>query len=100
MLPKFSFIGEATYLDDVPYLPNELHGALVQTTHANAKIANVDATEALNLSGVVAFVTAADIPGRNSFVVNAGPHPDPVSRHLLLFCPLYINPLFKGSRPK
>lgn len=73
------FLGEAKYLDDIPYLPNELHGALVQTTQANAKVAHVDASEALNLSGVVTFVTAADIPGRNSFVVNAGPFPDPVS---------------------
>lgn len=70
--------GEATYLDDIPYLPTELHGALVQTTHANAKIANVDASEALRLRGVVTFVTAADIPGRNSFVVSAGGFPDPV----------------------
>lgn len=75
-----SFTGEATYLDDIPYLPNELHGALVQATQANAKISHVDASEALNLSGVVTFVTAADIPGINSFVVGAGAHPDPVSR--------------------
>lgn len=75
-----SFTGEATYLDDIPYLPNELHGALVQATQANAKISYVDASEALNLSGVVTFVTAADVPGKNSFVVSAGAHPDPVSR--------------------
>lgn len=77
------FIGEATYLDDIPYLPNELHGALVQATQANAKVAYVDASEALNLSGVVTFVTAADIPGRNSFVVGAGAFPDPVSSCLV-----------------
>lgn len=80
----FAIVGEATYLDDIPYLPKELHGAFVQTTHANAKIAYVDASEALRLMGVVTFVTAADIPGRNSFVVNAGAHPDPVSRLLLI----------------
>lgn len=51
----------------------------MQATQANAKITYVDASEALNLSGVVAFVTAADIPGRNSFVVSAGAYPDPVS---------------------
>lgn len=32
-----------------------------------------------NMSGVVTFVTAADIPGKNSFIVSAGMHPDPVS---------------------
>ncbi|KAK3885385.1 hypothetical protein Pcinc_010383 [Petrolisthes cinctipes] len=70
--------GEATYLDDVPYLPNELHAALVLTTQANAKIKFVDATEALKMNGVVNFVDASDIPGQNSFVVEAGPYPDPV----------------------
>ncbi|XP_063888909.1 uncharacterized protein LOC135115838 isoform X1 [Scylla paramamosain] len=70
--------GEATYLDDIPYLPSELHGALVQTTHANAKISHVDASEALRLKDVVTFVKAADIPGKNSFVVTAGVYPDPV----------------------
>lgn len=70
--------GEATYLDDVPYLPNELHGALVQTTRANAKISQVNTSEALRLKGVVTFVNTADIPGKNSFVVSAGLYPDPV----------------------
>lgn len=78
----FTITGEATYLDDVPYLPNELHGVLVQTTHANAKILQVDTSEALRLNGVVTFVNAADIPGKNSFVVTAGAFPDPVSKML------------------
>lgn len=70
--------GEATYLDDVPYLPNELHGAFVHTTVANAKIKSVDTTEALKVDGVVTFVTASDIPGKNSFIVGAGAYPDPI----------------------
>ena len=44
----------------------------------------MDASEALRLSGVVTFVTAADIPGKNSFIVNAGKFPDPVSTLLLI----------------
>lgn len=70
--------GEATYLDDMPPLPNEVHGAFVQTTFASAKIVSIDASKALTLPGVLSFVTAEDIPGYNSFVVNAGSQPDPV----------------------
>nr|XP_053649189.1 uncharacterized protein LOC128700182 isoform X1 [Cherax quadricarinatus]XP_053649190.1 uncharacterized protein LOC128700182 isoform X1 [Cherax quadricarinatus]XP_053649191.1 uncharacterized protein LOC128700182 isoform X1 [Cherax quadricarinatus]XP_053649192.1 uncharacterized protein LOC128700182 isoform X1 [Cherax quadricarinatus] len=70
--------GEAAYLDDVPPLHNELHGAFVQSSFANAKIKSIDASEALKIPGVVSFVAAADIPGRNSFIVNAGARPDPV----------------------
>lgn len=70
--------GEAVYMDDVPYLPNELHGAFVQTTVANAKIKSVDSSEALALPGVKSFITTEDIPGINSFVVLSGMNPDPV----------------------
>ncbi|XP_045620965.1 LOW QUALITY PROTEIN: uncharacterized protein [Procambarus clarkii] len=70
--------GEAVYLDDVPLLHNELHGAFVQSTVANAKVKSIDTSEALKVAGVVGYVGAADIPGRNNFVVNAGGRPDPV----------------------
>ncbi|XP_064107764.1 uncharacterized protein LOC135216406 [Macrobrachium nipponense] len=70
--------GEALYMDDIPYLPNELHGAFVQTTVANAKIKSIDTADALAVPGVKIFIAAADIPGENSFVKNAGPFPDPV----------------------
>nr|BAS67018.1 aldehyde oxidase [Penaeus japonicus]BBC28100.1 aldehyde oxidase [Penaeus japonicus] len=70
--------GEAVYLDDVPALPNELHGAFVQSTEANARISSIDTTEAMKLPGVVTFVNAQDIPGKNSFVVMMQRFPDPV----------------------
>ena len=43
----FSRTGEAEFADDIPMLPNELHGAFVQTSFANAKIDSVDASKAL-----------------------------------------------------
>ncbi|XP_068204134.1 uncharacterized protein [Palaemon carinicauda] len=70
--------GEALYMDDIPYLPNELHGAFVQTTVANAKIKSIDSADALAVPGVKIFITAEDIPGTNSFVKNAGYYQDPV----------------------
>ncbi|KAK7021793.1 hypothetical protein SK128_010782 [Halocaridina rubra] len=74
--------GEAKYLDDIPYLPNEVHAALVLTTVAKGQLKNVDSSEAKKLPGVLDFVTSGDIIGRNSFVVNAAMFsttlPDPV----------------------
>lgn len=43
--------GEADYVDDHPPLAQELIGALVLTTKANAKITKVDATAALHPNG-------------------------------------------------
>ncbi len=42
-----------------------LHAALVKSPHAKARIVSIDASPALAMPGVVAFVTAADIPGEN-----------------------------------
>ena len=39
--------GEAVFVDDIPYLPGELHGAFASTNVANAKIDSVDASRAL-----------------------------------------------------
>lgn len=40
-------LGEAVYMDDIPTLPGELHGAFVQTKYAKAKLKSADASEAL-----------------------------------------------------
>lgn len=66
--------GEAEYADDLPVLPGELHGAFVLSTHANAKIDNVDASLALAVPGVVDFITATDIPGVNNFMNSGRQH--------------------------
>jgi xanthine dehydrogenase large subunit len=57
--------GAACYLDDVPTVPGTLEAALVLSPHAHARIRSVDLSACLAASGVVAAVTAADIPGRN-----------------------------------
>ncbi|XP_066907154.1 uncharacterized protein [Halyomorpha halys] len=61
--------GEAEYVDDIPHQAGELHGALVITDRAVAQITKVDASPALEIPGVVAFYSAKDIPGTNSFSV-------------------------------
>ncbi|KAJ0176327.1 hypothetical protein K1T71_008501 [Dendrolimus kikuchii] len=62
--------GEAKYTEDLPSLPHEVFGALVLTTTGSGVIEKIDATEALNYPGVIAFYTADDIPGNNSFTPN------------------------------
>ncbi|KAN0059894.1 hypothetical protein ACQY0O_008469 [Thecaphora frezii] len=62
--------GEAIYIDDMPPVANELHGALVLSQRAHAKLLRVDVSEALRMPGVVDFVTARDIPAGGSNVWN------------------------------
>ncbi|MGE5145918.1 MAG: xanthine dehydrogenase molybdopterin binding subunit [Candidatus Eiseniibacteriota bacterium] len=57
--------GRAVYLDDMPMAPGALEAALVLSPHAHARIRKIDAIRAMAAPGVVAIVTAADIPGRN-----------------------------------
>ncbi|CAD0197572.1 unnamed protein product [Chrysodeixis includens] len=59
--------GEAQYTDDIPSIHNEVFGAFVLSTVAKGTISKIDPSAALNLPGVLAFYTAKDIPGLNSF---------------------------------
>ena len=53
--------GRARYGADFT-LPGMLHGAVVRSPHAHAKILKIDASKALALDGVKAVVTRADLP--------------------------------------
>jgi xanthine dehydrogenase large subunit len=57
--------GAARYLDDMPNVPGTLKAALVLSPHAHARVLNIDASAARAASGVVAVITASDIPGKN-----------------------------------
>ncbi|KAH8420939.1 hypothetical protein KR222_010850 [Zaprionus bogoriensis] len=59
--------GEATYMNDVLTTANALHCAFVGATKVGASVEEIDATEALRQPGVVAFYSAKDIPGTNTF---------------------------------
>lgn len=54
--------GEAQYTDDIPVQKNELYGCLVLSTKAHAKIVSVDTSAALDLPGVVDYVSHEDLP--------------------------------------
>jgi len=68
--------GEAAYTDDLPEFAGTLHVALGLSRHAHARIVSLDLEAVRAAPGVVAALTAADIPGEN----NCGPvlHDDPI----------------------
>lgn len=75
-LPQAS--GEALYMNDAPALPRELVGYIIQSTVGRATITSIDTSQAQAAEGVVAVVTAADVPGVNSFIADNGVHPEEV----------------------
>ena len=67
--------GRALYVDDLPIAPGTLHGALVLSSHACARISRIDTSRALASPGVAAVVVAADIPGKNDIGPIRGDEP-------------------------
>src|SRR5512134_1275176 len=55
-------LGERPYVADMQR-PGLLHGALVLSPHARARVLSIDTSKAAALPGVRAVVTAADVPG-------------------------------------
>jgi xanthine dehydrogenase large subunit len=69
-------LGQATYTDDIAELAGTLHAALGLSARAHARIAAIDFSAVRASRGVVAVLTAQDIPGAN----DCGPiiHDDPI----------------------
>jgi len=69
-------LGEATYTDDIPELQGTLHAALGLSQKSHAKIISINLDAVAGSPGVVAVLTAKDIPGTN----DCGPiiHDDPI----------------------
>ena len=57
--------GAATYVDDMPDIVGTLHAFLVKSPVACGEIRDIDVEAAARSPGVVAIVTADDIPGTN-----------------------------------
>lgn len=68
--------GEAAYIDDLPELAGTLHAALGLSPVAHGRLLSIDVDVLRAQPGVVAVLTAADIPGPN----DCGPilHDDPI----------------------
>ena len=63
--------GRAQYSADIQ-LPGLLHGKVLRSPHAHARIKSIDATRALALPGVKAVVTSADLPQPSGLVSDLG----------------------------
>ncbi|MET0238500.1 MAG: xanthine dehydrogenase molybdopterin binding subunit [Sphingobium sp.] len=68
--------GRALYIDDVAEPADLLHLAFGQSAHAHARILSMDLDAVRAVPGVVAVLTAADIPGDNNIAPVA--HDDPM----------------------
>lgn len=68
--------GEACYVDDIPEVSGTVHAALGLSEKAHATITGMDLSAVRQAPGVLAVLTAADIPGEN----DCGPilHDDPI----------------------
>jgi xanthine dehydrogenase molybdenum-binding subunit len=55
-------LGDRPYVDDIE-LPGMLHGAVVLSPHARARVLSIDTAKAAALPGVEVVATAADVPG-------------------------------------
>lgn len=68
--------GSASYIDDLPELRRTLHAAIGLATAAHARVQSINLDAVRAAPGVVAVLTADDIPGLNDF----GPvvHDDPI----------------------
>src|SRR5262245_43079696 len=69
--------GEAVYIDDIPEPPGTLQLYAAQSDRAHALIRRMDLSRVRAAPGVVAVLTAADIPGVND-VSPIGKHDDPI----------------------
>jgi selenium-dependent xanthine dehydrogenase len=58
--------GTLKYADDL-YVPGMLHARALRSAYPHAEILAIDASEAEKVPGVVAVLTAKDVPGRNRF---------------------------------
>ncbi|TYO89497.1 xanthine dehydrogenase molybdopterin binding subunit [Oceanicella actignis] len=68
--------GEAVYVDDIPEPPGCLHAAFGLSERAHARILELDLSEVREAPGVVAVLTARDLPGAND--VSASAHDEPL----------------------
>jgi xanthine dehydrogenase large subunit len=59
--------GRALYTDDIPEVRGTLHAAIGMSERAHARLESVDLAKVRAAPGVVAVITARDIPGKNDY---------------------------------
>ena len=87
--------GAANYSGDV-HPAGYIHGKILRSPHAHAKIIKIDTSKALELPGVVAVVTSEDFPVLNGLAVDLGEGAMQNPMFLSNFCIAKDKVLFKG----
>jgi carbon-monoxide dehydrogenase large subunit len=72
--------GSGRFVEDVR-VPGLLHGAVLRSPHAHARLVSIDTKRARDLPGVRAVLTAADVPA-NAIISNRVPAPKGTDRYL------------------
>ena len=72
--------GEATYTDDIPEVRGTLYAAIGMSERSHARIKAIDLTKVRAAPGVVAVITARDIPPFDTFESRRRRGVDPVPR--------------------
>ncbi len=67
--------GRATYVDDIPEPEGTAHGVLVLSSVAHGEVVSLEPSAALAVPGVLAVLSARDIPGVNSHAPRVGVDP-------------------------
>lgn len=57
--------GQARYVEDIT-LPGMTYARVLRSPHHHARLMKLDASKAEKMEGVIAVITAADIPGKNA----------------------------------
>ena len=76
--------GRASFTGDLPLPPGCLHAQPATSPHAHARFTRVDSAAALAEPGVLAVLTAADVPGTND--VGNLVHDEPMLAHAEVHC--------------
>ncbi|TPX43030.1 hypothetical protein SeMB42_g04892 [Synchytrium endobioticum] len=87
-------VGEAVYIDDMPFYANEVYAAPVCSTLAHATIEHIDLSAALEREGVRGYIDAKDVPGYTDDLYDSHP-PDSSKFHV--HNPNVIGPVFKDE---
>jgi len=67
--------GEAVYVDDIPAAEGQLYAAIGVSDNPHARLTRLDLQPVEDMDGVVAVLTANDIPGVNNITPTVGSEP-------------------------
>lgn len=65
MSTRSHVLGRSEFIDDIPFMSNELHVGYVGSPVAHGELLSIDASEALMVDGIVAVFTAKDLHQKN-----------------------------------